>query len=227
MEMNKIYFSALILLLPILSFGQTTKVVSDLELRSSVEISKEVLDNLELSYEQEIRLNNNASSFDKTFAEFGAKYKINKYLRLGIDYRFYRNTQSDGDLENQQRWAAKVNTKYKIDRFTFKYKLQFQNKDEDFWANDSGNENVYNLRNEFTISYNIPKTKLKPQISTELYRRYYERNSDFNKIKFGAEISFPIKKWLDAEAGYYFDRELNTTLPASIHIMQVGFKFNF
>jgi len=227
MKIYKITIGLLILVLAFNSQAQETKIVRDLELRTNIEVSKEVIDNFELSYAQEIRFNKNASSFDKAFAEFGARYKINKYVKLGLDYRFYRNQQQDGDYENQQGWAAKVNTKYKIDRFTIKYKLQFQNKDEDFWANDSKNGNVFNLRNELSLSYNIPKTKFKPQISTELFRRYYEGNSAFNKMKIGADVTYPIKKWLDIDVGYTYDRELNTTKPASIHIVEAGFKFNF
>lgn len=211
----------------ILSIGQNTKIVSDLELRTGVEISKEVWDDFELSYNQELRLYKNAGEFDKTFAEFGAKYKLNKYIKFGIDYRLSRNQQYNGGFENQQRLAAKIYTKYKIDRFTLKYRFQFQNKDEDFWGNDSGNYNVYSLRNKFSVSYNIPKNKLKPEFSAELFRRYYNNSSEFNKLRIGADISYPVKKWVDAELGYYFERELNSTQPASINIMKLGLKFNF
>lgn len=148
-------------------------------------------------------------------------------MKIGADYRFYRSQQWDGDYENQQRWSVKARAKYKLDRFTFNYKIQLQNKDEDFWANDSDNQDVYNLRNKFYVSYNIPKIKLKPEISAELFRRYYTGESEFSKIRVGANLSYPIKKWLDAEIGYYLDQELNVDYPASIHMLQVGFKFNF
>lgn len=227
MEMNRLIIIIIFLFFGTAIYAQTTKVVSDLQLRNSIGLSYEVVDNFELSFKQELRLNHNASSYDKAFAELGASYKLNKYLKVGGNYRFYKNQQWDGDYENQQRWALKVNAKYKIERFKFKYRIQFQNKDEDFWANDSENYNVYNLKNRFSVAYNIPKIKLEPEISAELFRRYYNETAEFSKMRFGASLLYPIKKWLDADVGYYLERELNTTQPASINIVKVGLNFNF
>lgn len=68
------------------------KAQTDVELdpefggRLSVSIDKKLARGLHVSLEEEIRMDNNFSSFDRFHTTLGLSYKVNDYLKLGVGY---------------------------------------------------------------------------------------------------------------------------------------------
>lgn len=54
--------------------------------RLSVSVDKKLARGLHVSLEEEIRMNNNFSSFDRFHTTLGLSYKVNDYLKLGVGY---------------------------------------------------------------------------------------------------------------------------------------------
>lgn len=54
--------------------------------RLSVSIDKKLARGLHVSLEEEIRMDNNFSSFDRFHTTLGLSYKVNDYLKLGVGY---------------------------------------------------------------------------------------------------------------------------------------------
>ena len=143
------------------SIAQETVVTSDLEQWTSIGISKKINKKWEMSLEQNFRFKEDASQFDVYFSDLGIDYKFNKHFYIGANYRFYQNKNNEGDFKTQHRWSTDITYKHKIKRFRLAYRIRFQNKDEDFYTNESGN-NLYNLRNRLSVKYNIKNFKLDP-----------------------------------------------------------------
>lgn len=209
------------------TFAQETVVTSDLEQWTSLSISKKINKHWKLSLDQEFRLNHNASEFNIYFTDLGVDYKVNKYFSLGANYRFYQNKNNDNVFVTQHRWSTDLKYKQDIGRFEFGYRLRFQNKDEDFYTSDTGN-NLYNLRNKFSAEYNIRNCKIDPFFSTELYRTINSTtDTELSKLRWTLGLEYSIKKFGDIELYYRMDNELNLSYDKTTHIIGVGYKYSF
>ncbi len=207
--------------------AQETKVVSDLEQWTSIGISKKLGKNWKLSLDQEFRFTNDISKFDTYFTDLGVDYKLNKHFSLGANYRFYQNKNKDLDFVTQHRWNTDVKYKQKINRFTLAYRLRFQNKDEDFFTGESSN-NLYNLRNKFSVDYNIKKFKFDPFLDVEIYRQLEDVNtSELSKLRWTLGLEYSLKKFGDLEMFYRIDNELNQSYNKDSYIIGLGYKFSF
>jgi Protein of unknown function (DUF2490) len=207
--------------------AQETKVVSDLEQWTSIGISKKLGKNWKLSLDQEFRFSKDISQFDTYFTDLGVDYKINKHFSVGANYRFYKNKNKDLDFVTQHRWSTDAKYKQKINRFTLAYRLRFQNKDEDFFTSESSN-NLYNLRNKFSVDYNINKFKFDPYFDVELYRQIEDVNTtELSKLRWTLGLEYSLKKFGDLEMFYRIDNELNQSYNKNIYIIGLGYKFSF
>jgi len=220
-------FLSLLLLLPINVGAQETTVTSDLEMWNNFAISKKLGDRWKVSLEEELRFTEDISRFDMFFTDVGLDYKIDKHFSAGVNYRFYQNKNNDDDFITQHRLSANIKFKQKLDRFTFGYRLQFQNKDEDFLSSNSEN-NVYNLRNKISVDYDIKNFKLEPYFQAELFRKYETgEESYFNKMRWKLGASYPVTRKSDIELFYLIDKELNQSYPKSTYVLGLGYKFSF
>lgn len=207
--------------------AQDTEVVSDLQQWTSIDITKKLNKKWSLSFEQEVRFKQDISNFDVYFADLGLSYKLNKHMKLGANYRFYQNKNNKGVFQTQHRWNTDFQYKQKISRFTMAYRLRFQNKDEDFYTSDTEN-NLYNLRNKFSIDYNIKGFKLDPFFDVELYRQIEDAStSELSKLRYTLGVEYPLKKFGDIKLFYRIDNELNLDYDNKTYIIGVGYKFSF
>ena len=207
--------------------AQETKVVSDLEYWTSIGISKKINDHWKITLEEEFRFTNDISRFDMFFTDLGLNYKFNKHFTLGANYRFYQNKNKDGVFITEHRWSTDFKYKHKISRFTIAYRLRFQNKDEDFFSNELGN-NIYNLRNKLSADYNIKNFKLDPYFDVEVFRRFENgEDSYFNKIRWTLGLDYSITKKSDIELFYRIDNGLNQTYNKDTYIIGLGYKISF
>ena len=207
--------------------AQETKVIRDLEQWTSIGLSKKINKHWKISLDQEFRFTKDVSRFDIYFSDFGVDYKFNKHFTVGANYRFYKNKNKDGVFLTEHRWSADFQYKHKISRFRIAYRLRFQNKDEDFFTSESGN-NLYNLRNKLSADYNIKNFKLDPYFDVELFRRFEKgENSYFNKIRWTAGLEYPITKKSDIELFYRIDNELNQTYNKDTFIIGLGYNISF
>jgi len=225
----KRYKLLLILLSITLSVSAQDNIVvtSDFESWSTIGISKKIGD-FKLSLDENLRLHENSTSIDKFFTDVGVSYKINKYIKLGTNYRFYRNKTTSGDYKNQHRFSGDLKLSYGLDRFDFSYRARLQNKDEDFYKSDLSDNNVNNFRNKLQVEYDIKKTKFEPYVSAELFRRFGDSQADyFNKYRLTIGMKYELKKIGEFNLFYRFDKELNSTYPKSTYIVGLGYSYKF
>ncbi|PLX20264.1 MAG: hypothetical protein C0597_04310 [Marinilabiliales bacterium] len=207
--------------------AQETKVIKDLEQWTSIGLSKKINKHWKLSLDQEFRFTKDMSNFDVYFSDLGVDYNINKQFSLGANYRFYQNKNNDGIFKTQHRWSSDITYKEKIDRFTFAYRLRFQNKDEVFYTDNSDN-NFYNLRNRLSINYNIKDFKFDPVFELETFRQIDDlNNSTLNKLRWTLGLEYSVKGIGDIKFFGRFDNELNQTYNKDTYILGVGYKFKF
>ena len=234
--LNRILSSILLILITVFivlvtmiqkSNAQETKTVRDLEQWTSIGITKKINKHWKLSLDQEFRFTNDMSTFNVYFSDLGVDYKINKHFSFGTNYRFYQNKNSEGTFKTQHRWSTDATYKQKVNRFTLAYRLRFQNKDEDFYTSNSGN-NLYNLRNRLSVDYNIKDFKIDPFFEVELFRQIDDVNTtELNKLRWTLGLEYNLKDVGDFELFYRLDNELNQTYNKDTYIIGFGYKYKF
>jgi len=135
----------------------------------SISFSKEFSRSLDMSFEQELRLNKNFSSFDRTMSSLGLDYTlIRKLLKAELNYDLiYQNQVSY--FEFRQRASAALAFQRKTHRFEFKLKTKGQMSWRDQDYGDFSYNPKYLWRNKLECAYDIFGSPIKPYISAEIF----------------------------------------------------------
>ncbi|NOZ47441.1 MAG: DUF2490 domain-containing protein [Chlorobi bacterium] len=208
---------------------QKDVIVTDFEIWNNFSVTKILGEKFELNLEEEFRFNENASKLDKLFTELNTEYEIINNLKIGAEFRFYRNTKTKGGYKYQKRLRGMLSYSYKIYRFNLSYRLSFQDKDENIWLNDKpGPESVYNLRNKVSLKYDVPNSKLKSKLSGELFRAYEkDKNPLFNKYRITAGATYPIFKSIKIKLFYRLEKKININPLNISHIIGINLNYRF
>lgn len=201
----------------------------DFGIRFGADITKELTKKIDLQLEEEIRLNQDATEFDRVMTTLGAKYSFNKIFDAGLFYTWiYANNQKDGYYEHRHRFGGWLQAGKKYNRFKFSVKEKFlmTYRDEDL-GNYKYNPKSY-LRSKFEIAYDVPKIPLKPYISAEMH--YQLNNPDGNqtdKWRYTAGMEYDFSKKLGLDLFYRVDDEVNVNNPVRTSVIGAMIKYKF
>ena len=211
----------------LLSFGQIKK---DANFWTGVGLEMEVVKDLNVGLETQIRLNDNLSSFNQAYLEVDADYKLLKGLRAGIIYRYARK-HSDYYF-NQNRLCLDLSYKYKLDfGLSFKTRARYQHAfDRLSIVNGIFPEKKNIYRQSFKISYSNKELKLiSPFIGAEIFHSIQPVNEntgflDTYRIKAGANID--LAKRHSLKIFYTFEHEYRAANNRSfIYGIQYNYQF--
>ncbi|WP_173074047.1 DUF2490 domain-containing protein [Tenuifilum thalassicum] len=184
-----------------------------------MQLEKKVLNNLAISIEPELRLDNSfkPSSY---LLQAGLGYKIAPWMKLGAFYRFDAEQNENSSFSYMNRFAFDMSFMHKISRFTPKARVRFSN----FTDFDSSTDDKSNyMRYKFGTSYNIKGSKLNPFLSVELYQKM--ENGLINKARYSFGTEYTLNKRNSIELKYSYDyrfKNLNNT-----HILELKYSLNF
>ena len=173
-----------------------------------------------INFKHGYRFRENASLLSKQFTDFKFKIMINKRFSFAMGYRYF--TDWDTPLEssgllyypyvyNKNRYYSDIIIKKKLRKRLSVYlrsRYLYQ-----------GNSFDYNsvIREKVGMSYNIRKTKLKPESSVECF---YTFNESVDKIRYTLLISYPITKNIDFELAYRIQQEFYVNNPETLYIFE-------
>ena len=90
-------------------------------------------DDLKLGVEGQLRLKEDISVVDQYFGELNAQYKLPVGFRIGAGLRYIRDNDTRGNIqgyENHLRYNIDGSFRHKIDRFSLRYRIRYQNRNE-------------------------------------------------------------------------------------------------
>jgi len=110
-----------------------------------------------------------------------------------------------------------VNYKKKIiKRLSYALRNRFQNQIE-------MNSYRFILRQKFSLTYNIRKTKLTPKVASEYFLKF---DDGITKIRSTISLSYPIYKNLDFDLAYRIQQEFYVNNPETLFIFEGKFSYN-
>ena len=200
----------LILILP--GMLLMAQIDQSFESRIAATVKGEPLDKLTLAFTPELRID--PGKIDKLVLEAGAEYKFSKRMEAGLSYKFVLDFQNSDDPQHRVNAYAQVKTK--VDRFEPAFRLMYSSYDD-----DDAVAGVLGYRAK--LDYDIPKCKIAPSFSAELYDPV--AGSGFTKVRYTLSGEYKLVKHHYIELNYKLDQYLQEEKLK--HIVGLGYTFKF
>ncbi|MCG8573857.1 MAG: DUF2490 domain-containing protein [Flavobacteriales bacterium] len=202
-----------------------TIVTRDLESWSSVGLRFKPNKKFSLQYEQGLRLNHNSTIVDQLLSDLSMKIRPVKYLEFGAGFRYIKDRGGNDLFDNDFRFNFDAAVRHKVDRFSFKYRLRYQNRNELGLSRAEGDNHKQYLRFKVGVNYNIKDWKLDPNLSAEIFRNLDGTNGGFDNLRFTLGSAYDFKKF--GKLGFYYriERELGVTYPKTTSILGLNYVY--
>lgn len=204
------------------SYGQE----KDFELWTSVGVSKKISKKFSVALKEDVRFYNNASNLKTNFTQLSASYKLQKYISIGLAYRFANKKEYDFSTTHQHLFISDLKVKHNYKRLGFAYRLRYQRKYTSINTEENGTIPATYLRHRWTAKYSIRKSRFAPYASFELFQdmdyidRYYQK-----KQRYTIACTYESKNKNETTVFFTFQREMNQANPMQSGIL--GIKYNF
>lgn len=190
---------------------------NDFAFWSSVGVDYSIGKKLKISFEQNIRLKDNATTTEEYFSEFNIEYELFKNFEIGVGLRHISENDDQGKkqgIENHFRYNVDVSYKYDLNRFELSHRFRYQNKNQLGITELEGDIPSENLRFKTDLEYNIRKWPLDPKFSTEFFHSFSKGQiMRYSKYRLTLGTSYNLDKF--GKFGIYYRYE-SSIIPRTI-----------
>lgn len=202
---------------------------SDLESWNSLGLEYKLNKKWSFGLEEQLRLDKNISEISEYFTQLETKYAITKKFDIGLGLRYIRENDNEGNVqgyENHFRFNVDASYKHKINDFTLKYRLRYQNKNELGVSSSDGDYAKQYLRLKAAVAYNFKNWKLDPKFSAEIFNRFENGDVDqYNKYRLTLGTDYKIKNFGKLGIFYRIEKGINVDIPETTNI--IGLKYTY
>ena len=148
------------------------------------------------------RGNENLTSSKLFYSVVGARYRLSKLLRFGLEHRF---NIRDRYTTNTHRVDGEVRLSGEKDRISVDYRAIFQHE----FVIPIRYRDI--LRNRVSVEYNIPGWKFDPHLSLETFTAMHYTGNRLIGLRYeaGTTVALDKKKKNTLDLGVRYDREQN------------------
>ena len=194
---------------------------------NALQIQYTPTEKLSLGLEAQLRLKSVGDSYNMSFFEAQAQYKLQPFLDLGVGYRNSEQLDDVGKkqgYETYNRFFGFAQAKTTFNRFDFRFRIQHQVKTQ----RDVTIEPKDNSRWRYKLfsRYDIPNWELDPRLSIEFFMldEFYSTDAyDKFRLSIGSKKRFTNMSSLSFK--YLYEKEVGVIEPASYHILSLRFEY--
>ncbi len=154
--MKKILFTAAALLMAVSLSAQTREAFNaELGGRFSVELDKKIAKGWHVYLNEEVRLDENITTFDRFHTTLGTSYKFNSFLKGGIEYSLINHYKPNAkEWQNKHRLSLYLTERFKTGDWTLSLKETFRFTHKAYENNTfQSPRNPLNLKVRFQAQY--------------------------------------------------------------------------
>lgn len=212
-----------LVLLFVSSFKALTQQ-NDFQAWPSLQVNVEVLDNIKLHVEEEVRFHENLSQVARQINDLGVSYRFNKHLRAGIFYRIEADWKNADEYSWRNGIYSDISLRTELSRFSFGYRLRFQSSKVERNDNESALFNGFRHRHKISAEYDLKGIPLVPFLDAELFVDYTKENhSMIRGFRTWAGLDYTINKIHTVTIKYGIDQEINSNDPIKAFIVALGY----
>lgn len=198
----------------------------DAGLWTNITIEKKITRNLDATFTQEFRFDENITELGTFFSDAGIEYKFWKGFKAGIFYRYGFRQRPDGSFSQRHRVYFDLGYKRKFKRFEAGYRVRIQTQYSNINRSEAGNIPFWYLRQKVHFGYNT-KSRFDPYLDGEVWYRISPGWSRFDNFRISAGVVARICKHHSVDLGYIIEHEFNVTFPVTSFISFLGYKISF
>jgi hypothetical protein len=193
-----------------------------------VGISKKIINKLNISVDEEVRIFQQFSEINRFATSVEADYSFFKFLKGTAGYTWiYRHDVNDSFWENRHRYYLQLNGKLNVNRIAISLREKFQSTYINKYVKgfDYSPENY--LRSRLQVDWDAPNSKLQPYASAEMI--YQLNNPDGNVVdnwRFTAGTDFPLAKNLKLDTYLRLSQEINVKNPVNLYLIGLTLNWN-
>lgn len=191
------------------------EVENQLQFRSSAAFSKEIVPDLKIEVEPELRWRY-TEGFDRFQFNSQLEYEPIKYAEVFAGYRLIGDKNKDDETEYYHRYQFGAKGKIKLSDFKPSLRLMYT----DYADDEESDDGDKFLRYKISLEYNIPKCKLTPEIAFEGF--YQLADNAIYKYRYKVGFDYKLSKKLKLSTSYKFDYFM--TDYKNRHIIDIGLK---
>ena len=194
---------------------QTSYGLDDNQSWTSVGFEKKLPYSFKLQFEQELRLEDQLSTFKQTFSEFSLSYSVFKGFKIEIPFRYM--TYKD---KTKQRVSFSGSYKYSFKPVSLKYRTKYQT------TYEKGEIPEELIRNKFSIMYRLNK-KIEPYVSGEFIQLDDIHNYQLDETRFSFGLTYELPRKNSIKIFYTLKNEDKTKkTPAEIGVFGLSYNFS-
>jgi len=199
--------------------------VKDAGLWTSLGFEAKLVKKLSATVTQEYRFNENVTELGTWISETGLEYKLNKYVKASVNYRFTMKRQTNNQYSPRHRLFIDVKAEKKIKPVIFQFRTRFQEEYADIGRAPDGGFAGYYSRNKFSFKFDLDR-KWEPYLSVELFSPLrHNQPFVFDDIRYSAGFEYTLSKHHKLDLFYMIQNEMNVNNPVTDFIGGIGYQF--
>lgn len=139
-----------------LFLGSRAQEVRDFGLWGTISYGGDINDDIDFSIEQEVRMEQNATTPGVIFTSLGVDYRLSREFQIGLNYRFILNDRDLGVYGHRHRVMLDLQYRRKYQQWTFAYRSRNQSEIRTRnYDNEYGFAPTLDLRNTLKTVYQL------------------------------------------------------------------------
>lgn len=180
----------------------------DFGLWYSIAAEKEILKDLDLEVDANLRTYHDAGEVEEGFIDLGLGYKLTNYLSAAVSYRFTQMKEDDELFHTRHKWFADIKAKTSLGDLDVSGRVRFQQRYKTYFEDENDKESKEHLRLRVKAAYDIPGFPLNPFVTTELYLPIFSRvTRTVDKQRFTGGFEYNLSKKHSVGLEYMFQRD--------------------
>ena len=199
----------------------------DFGIWAGISAEKELIKNLDLNFDVNLRTYHNVSEIEEAFFDIGFNYKFNKYLSAALSYRYTQFREDDELFHPRHKWFADIKGKLPLGDFDISARFRFQQRYKTYFEDENDKESKEVGRFRLKVIYDIPSFPVNPYLSSELFLPMFSGSvRSVEKERFMGGFEYNISKKNSIEIEYMFQRDFFPKL-SDMNIISVNYNIKF
>jgi len=197
---------------------------TDFQCWPSAQLGVEVLKDLRLHVEEEVRFRENCTQIDRQINDLGISYRINKCIKTAVYYRIEAKWKKDGTHYWRQGFYTDISLRYAPGRFLFGYRTRFQTAKVEIYDNQDQLSDKLINRHKISIEYDIKNIPLAPFFEGEIFLNLAGNdNSGIYGYRTRIGMKYDFNKRHEVFLKFGIDQELNVPDPLRAYVVALGY----
>ncbi len=169
-----------------------------------------------------------SNGLEAFFPQASIEYRVKKWIRPSIDYRFISDRKKQGYYDYNHRINCNLNFKIPIDRLILKARVRYQYAfdrliNSEFYEPEFDNA----VRLRLGAEYDIQNFIFTPVINGEFFYdpNYGPYGRQINKLRLFVGLKTDFSGPHSFSAGYMYDNRINLPNPRTRHILNIGYTY--